>query len=249
MKSSYVSSPRRLVILSLTVIGALIPLEAAYAQKIDHSKLDNAAQRSRNAAKVLNAVISLPGESIPKELINRAKAIAVFPDVDKVSFLLQKAMQGYGVICSRLAGGWSPPVYYSFGMAEMSLTLLGVKKPDVVILFMTDKAMERFEKGGIRFKGEMIGFAGPVGELTNEKENSIRAANVIVYTLVDGKVKGMKIDAGFLGDAAINPDNNINKAIYGLKGREVLLGKAPQWPSVLPSVSEFQNALTSLSKP
>jgi hypothetical protein len=60
---------------------------------------------------------------------------------------------------------------------------------------------------------------------------------------------GLEVDANSLGGGAANPDNNINNAIYGLKARDVLSGKAPLWPTVLPSVSEYQNALVNLSKP
>lgn len=113
---------------------------------------------------------------------------------------------------------------------------------------MSDKAMEEFQKGNFIFKDAMVGFDGPVGELTTEKENNIREANVIVYAVVDGEVRGLKVDANLLGGGAANPDNNINQAIYGLKGREVLAGKTPLWPSVVPAISEYQNALISLSK-
>jgi lipid-binding SYLF domain-containing protein len=162
---------------------------------------------------------------------------------------MPKSRLAYGVICSRLPGGWSTPAYYGFGARQLSaLTWKGTKKPDIIILFMSDKAMEEFQKGDFIFKDEMVGFEGPVGELTREKENAIRTANVIVYALVDGRVKGLRVDANAEGGGATNPDNHINDAIYGLKAREVLSGKAPLQPSVLPSVSDYRDALTSLSK-
>ncbi|MGH9908856.1 MAG: hypothetical protein ACRD8U_25130 [Pyrinomonadaceae bacterium] len=89
-------------------------------------------------------------------------------------------------------------------------------------------------------------FAGPVGELTREKENEIRAASLIAYVAQGGELRGIKAESDFFDEAAINPDNNINKAIYGIKGREVLAGKEPKWPSVLPLVADFQNTLKSL---
>lgn len=231
---------------SLTV---LLVSGAAAGQKVDGDKLENAARRSRNAAKVLTAVTGLPGETIPRELLDRAKAVGVFPGVDKVNLLFEKAAQGYGVVCRRLPGGWSPPAYYAFGTAAVGFTSVGAEKPDVVILFMTDKAVEAFQKGRIGFKGEMAGFAGPLGALNDEKEKSIRAANVIVYMFAGGKVQGVKVGSNFFKDAAINPDNNINKAVYGLRGREVLAGKEPLRASALPAVSGYRDALASLSKP
>lgn len=239
----------RLTSLVLLFLGVLLLPGAVFAQKVDKSKLDHAAQRSRTAAQVLNTVVNLPGETIPRKLIDKARAIGVFPDLDRISFLMPQTRLAYGVICSRLPGGWSPPAYYGFGAPKLDLTWKGKKKPDIIILFMTDKAMEEFQKGNFVFKDAMVGFDGPVGALTSEKENEVREANVIVYAFVDGGVRGLRVDANSLGGGAANPDNNINQAIYGMKAREILSGKAPLWPSVLPTVSEYQNALTSLSKP
>jgi lipid-binding SYLF domain-containing protein len=232
----------------LLFLSLLLLPGAARGQKVDKSKLENAAQRSRTAAQVFTTVINLPGDSIPRKLIDRARAVGVFPDLDRISFLMPKTRLAYGVICSRLADGWSPPAYFGFGAPKLELAWSGSKKPDIIILFMTDKAMEEFQKGNFRFKDAMVGFEGPVGELTSAKENDLRDANVIIYALVDGAVRGLGVDANSLGGGAANPDNNINQGIYGLKAREVLSGKAPLWPEVLPSVSDYQNALTSLTK-
>jgi lipid-binding SYLF domain-containing protein len=225
----------------------LLPV-VTHAQKIDKSKLDNAAKRSGTAARVLTSLGNMPG-TIPRELFDRARAVGVFPDLDRISFVLPNSRLAYGVISSRLPGGWSPPAYYGFGAPKIpDLKWEGRKKPDIIILFMSDKAMDEFQKGNFIFKEEMVGIAGPVGALTSEKEKEIRTANVIIYALVDGRVEGLRIDANDLGGGAANPDNKINNAIYGLKAREVLLGTSPLWPSVLPSVSEYQNALINLSK-
>lgn len=227
----------------------LLMFGAVAGQSVDKDKLENAARRSGNAAKVLTAVAGLPGETIPRELLDRAKAVGVFPGVDKVNLLFEQAAQGYGVVCRRRQGGWSPPAFYAFGTGAIGFTSVGAEKPDVIILFMTDKAVEAFQKGRIGFKGELAGVAGPLGELNDEKEKSIRAANVIVYTFAGGKVKGVELGSNFFKDAAVNPDNNINKAVYGLKGRDVLSGKEPLRPSVVPTVSGYRDALASLSKP
>jgi lipid-binding SYLF domain-containing protein len=248
MKRSSASSRIQLTILLSTFLCILLLPGVTHAQKIDKSKLDNAAKRSGTAARVLTSVSNIP-DTIPRELFDRARAVGVFPDLDRISFVLPKSRLAYGVICSRLPDGWSPPAYYGFGAPKIpELKWKGRKKPDIIILFMSDKAMEEFQEGNFVFKEEIAGFAGPVGALTPEKENEIRKANVIIYALVDGRVEGLGIDANDLGGGSVNPDNNINNAIYGLKAREVLSGKAPLWPSVLPSVSEYQNALINLSK-
>jgi hypothetical protein len=42
----------------------------------------------------------------------------------------------------------------------------------------------------------------------------------------------------------LNPDNNINNPVYGMKGREVLAGKQIDPSTVVPGITSFQDALT-----
>lgn len=248
MKRLLVSTRIQFTILLSTFLCIFLLPVATHAQKINKSKLDTATKRSAAAAQVLTSVVNT-ADTIPRELFDKARAVGAFPDLDRMSFVLPKSRLAYGVICSRLPGGWSPPAYYGFGAPKIpDLKWEGRKKPDIIVLFMSDKAMDEFQKGNFVFKDEMVGVAGPVGALSPEKENEIRTANVIIYALVDGRVEGLRIDANDLGGGAANPDNNINNAIYGLKAREVLSGKPPLWATVLPSVSEYQNALSNLAK-
>lgn len=177
--------------MSLFLCILLLPV-ATHAQKNRKSKLDKAAKRSGTAARVLSSVVDR-SDSIPRELFDRARAVGVFPDLDRISFVMPNSRLAYGVICSRLPSGWSPPAYYGFGAPKIpDLKWEGRKKPDIIVLFMSDEAINEFQKGNFVFKEEMVGFAGPVGALTQEQEKEIRTANVIIYALVDGRVEGLE---------------------------------------------------------
>jgi lipid-binding SYLF domain-containing protein len=244
MKRTAAALGERLIVLWVIV---LCTSTSSDAQKLDKSKLETASKRSAAAARVITSAVS--SDAIPRELFDRARAIGVFPDLDRISFVLPNSRLAYGVISSRLAEGWSPPAYYSFGAPKIpDLKWKGPKKPDVIVFFMTDQAMEQFSKGNFVFKDAMVGIPGQVGASTSEKESETRAANVIIYAIVDAQVEGLGINANELGGGAANPDNNINNGIYGMKGHLVLSGKAPMWREVLSSVADYQNALVSLSK-
>jgi lipid-binding SYLF domain-containing protein len=235
--------------LSAVAVSVCLWSGAARAQKIDQAKLDTAVRRSGKAAKVLTDVSALPpGETIPRELFERAQAIAVFPDVDKINLLFQKAMKGHGVMSRRVPGGWTAPAFYTFGMHDIGWTRIKSEEPNLILLFMSDGILQRFEKDAVRFSEELIGKAGPVGELTPEKEKKIQGADIIIYALEDGKLRGMEVEDESPSGSAINSDNKINKAIYGLKAREILSGKTPAGPAPPPALNEFQSVLTRLSK-
>jgi lipid-binding SYLF domain-containing protein len=216
---------------------------AALAQKIDKAKLDTAARRSGKATKVLTDLSALPpGETIPRELLEKARAVAVFPDVDRVNILFLKAMKGYGLMSRRVPGGWGTPAFYGFAIMDRGWTLVKPAGAGIIMLFMDDDTLKKFEKDHV----DLEAAAGPVGEVTAEKER--HDAGIIIYALSDGKLRGIEVEDDDTTQSGINSDNNINKAVYGLKAREVLWGKTPIVTEVPPAITEFQNALTSLSK-
>ena len=220
-------------------------LAAARAQKVDKARLDAATRRSGKATKVLTDLSALPpGETIPRELIERARAVAVFPDVDRVNILVMKAMKGYGLMSRRVPGGWSTPAFYGFAVTDRGWSKVKPANAGIIMLIMDDGTLKKFEKDHVEFEGA----AGPVGELTTEKEKEIREAGIIIYALSDGKLHGIEVEDDSTTQSGINSDNNINKAVYGLKAREVMWGQTPVTTAVPPAITEFQNVLTNLSK-
>jgi lipid-binding SYLF domain-containing protein len=230
--------------LSAVALVCLLTL-APRAQKIDKAKLDAAARRSEKAAKVITDLSALPqGEAIPRELLERARAVAVFPDVDRVNMLFLKGMKGYGLMSRRLPEGWGPPAFYGFAVMDRGWTKVKPMNAGIIMLFMDDEVLKKFEKDHVQFEGA----AGPVGALTSEDEKRMRAAGIIIYGLSDGKLFGLEVEEDSSTQTGINSDNNVNKAVYGLKAREILWGKTPTVTSVPPAISKFQDALTGLSK-
>ena len=230
--------------ISLTaVILSLFPEQASHSQKAGQARFVTAVRRSENAAKTIKIITGMSeDETIPQELLRQARAIGVFPDVVKMNLLFSQGMKGYGVICSRQPQGWSLPAYYAFGSSEINLKMASFKSFDLIVLFMNENTVNWFQEGRLELKGIRAGVAGPVGKLAGEGR-AIRGFNVIIYTLIDGKLKGMDVESDFFDAAVINPDNNINKAVYGMKGREVLQGKAPTLPQGAAEVAAFRDIL------
>ena len=231
--------------LAVFVVLACLLSGTARAQKVDKGKLDAAARRAGKATKVLTDLAALPpGETIPRQLLEKARAVAVFPDVDRVNILFMKAMKGYGLMSRRVPGGWGTPAFYGFAVTDRGWTRVKPENAGIIMLFMDDDTLKKFEKDHVEFEAA----AGPVGELTAEEEKKVRGAGIIIYALSDGQLHGIEVEDDDTTQSGINSDNNINKAVYGLKAREVLSGKAPSVTTAPPAITEFQNALTSLSK-
>src|SRR4028118_1801672 len=91
---------------------------------------------------------------------------------------------------------------------------------------------DRFEMGG-----EASAAAGPVGRTASATTNLTLDAGILSYSRSKGLFAGLELKG-----AVINPDNNLNEALYGLKAKEVLTGaNKVNMADVLPGAIPFPN--------
>jgi lipid-binding SYLF domain-containing protein len=216
------------------------------AQSKSAEELKKATQRSESAANILTGILNVPDKGIPKELIERAEAIAVFPHVVKAKFVLQQWTIGYGLISRRSPRGWSLPAYYRFTGGGIELNIAGGESADIVLLFMNDETVNLFQKGRLELKGNIKAVSGPVGEVTTDRKEEMAKSNIIAYVRSKGELRGISIKSDLLNGFILNPDNNINKAIYGVKGRDILAGRPMAVQSPPQSVDTFTQFLNKV---
>jgi lipid-binding SYLF domain-containing protein len=207
------------------------------------NKFEDAIKRSEGAAKVIELLTVVPDSGMPKELFDRAEAVGVFPKVDRETVMFSQVTSGFGVISARTPEGWTPPAFYQFGGAGFGSPFSSKETYAVILLFMTKDAVAAFEKGGVEFKGERKALAGPVGAVTDEQRKELEGTHILAYAYYNGELKGIEFKKGFMKNFGLNPDNKINKPLYGVKGREVLAGKkvdASRLPARIPA---YQAAL------
>ena len=239
MKKISVALPSILVIIGLSLLFPQL-CSPVYAQK---KKFSHAVQRSEDAARIIKLITVVPDTGLAKELIDRAEAVGVFPNVEKITSLFSHLSQGYGVISARTGDGWTAPAFYAFGGGGFGSPFAKNDKYAVILLFMTKDTVDAFEKGGVRLKGVSKAVAGPVGPITEDQRKGIEGAHILAYGYYNGDLKGLKLDKGFWeAGFSLNPDNNINKPLYDMKGREVLTGKKVE-TVMLDGILSYQEAL------
>ena len=128
---------------SLSFLGLLLSLIAAQAAGQDSSKVrkskEHASNEAREATQKLDEFMSNPSKSIPRSMLNKAEAVAVFTNVKKGGFIVG-GTSGDGVISRRTGNSWSPPVFYDMGGADIGLQV-GGKQTDYIVVFMTPAAL------------------------------------------------------------------------------------------------------------
>jgi SH3 domain-containing YSC84-like protein 1 len=201
----------------------------------------DASKKAADAARVFDQIMDAPDNSIPKELLDRAEAVAVFPGVLKAGFVVG-GRGGSGLISRRVTGGWSAPAFFKLGGASVGLQI-GASKTDFVLLFMNEDAVRGLLEDKFEMGGEASAAAGPVGRAASATTNLTLDAGILSYSRSKGLFAGLELKG-----AVINPDNNLNEALYGLKAGELLTGSNKvQMADVLTGVIVFPNTLARYS--
>jgi lipid-binding SYLF domain-containing protein len=217
----------------LVVSAALTP-----AQK--KSRTQDAARHASDAAKTFTEIMNVKDKAIPKELLDTAEAIAVFPGVIKAAFVFG-GRGGQGVISRRVKGGWSAPAFFNLGGGSFG-PQIGAQRTDYVLLIMNESGLNGLLKDKFELGGEAGIAAGPVGREAAASTNPRMDAGILSYS----RSKGVFIGAALKG-AVISPDNDLNEAVYGKKADQVLQSPRVSFGQMPPSVRIFPRTLVRYS--
>ena len=229
---------------SSAAAGLLALLLVLPGQASAQKKFPKAIERSGDAARIVELLAVVPDSGMPKELMEKVEAVGIFPKVDRETLMFSQLTHGFGVVSARSDGGWTPPAFYQFGGGGFGNPFASKETYAVIFLFMTKDAVAAFEKGGVEFKDQKKAIAGPVGSVTDEQRKEMEGAHILAYAYYNGRLKGIEFKKGFMKNFGLNPDNNINKPLYGMKGREVLAGKTVDESKLPAGITAYREALT-----
>ncbi|HEX8922929.1 MAG TPA: lipid-binding SYLF domain-containing protein [Pyrinomonadaceae bacterium] len=191
---------------------------SAQSSKKTAKKINEATQRSQKAARVFTEIMAAPDKAIPKDLLDKAEAVAVFPNVIKAGFIVG-GRGGSGVISRRVRGGWSAPAFFKLGGGSIGLQI-GASSTDFVLLFMNEEALKGLLEDKLEIGGEGSVAAGPIGRAASASTNVTLDAGILSYSRSKGLFAGLELKG-----VVIDPDNDDNEAVYnGLKARDILTG-------------------------
>jgi lipid-binding SYLF domain-containing protein len=193
-------------------IVAVAPLSARDAQ--------DAAKQASKAAKVFTEIMAAPDKSIPANVLDKAKCIAVFPQVIKAGFVIG-GRGGRGVASCRTAGGWSDPAFFDMKGGSFGLQI-GAQATDFVLLFIGDDGMNSLLKSKFEMGGDASVAAGPVGRQAGAGTDLKLTAQILSYSRSKGLFAGLELKG-----TVISLDDSDMKDTYGagVTAQDVLTGK------------------------
>jgi lipid-binding SYLF domain-containing protein len=214
------------IMLGIIMILCLVVFTPAQKQ---NKRMNDASRRSNNAVKVFNETMATADRAIPKRILDKAEAVAIFPGVVKAAFIIG-GRGGQGLISRRVRGGWSEPAFFNLGGGSFGAQI-GASKTDYIFLIMNDDGLKGLLEDKFELGGEAGVAAGPYGREASASTNPTLDAGILSYS----RSKGAFIGAAIKG-AVINPDNDLNEAIYGKKANELLSGMTSMPMNKMPAV-------------
>ncbi len=210
----------RIVCLFVILLGTSLSAVTALAQVSTYEE----RERARKAATAFQEIMSAPDQSVPSEILARAKCVAVFPSVKKAGFVIG-GQYGKGLIsCRREDGGsWGAPAFFTIGGGSFGLQI-GGQAVDLVLVIMNQGGVEGLLKDKFEIGAGAAASAGPVGRNASASTDVLLRAQILSYSRSRGLFAGLELKG-----AVIAPDQQANQDIYGkqVSTREVLLeGKA-----------------------
>lgn len=193
------NSTRILVILATLVLALSSIADAATREE----------KRVADAADVLDQLSRIPEKSIPPNLLSRAYAVAVIPNVVRAAFGLG-ARRGKGIIVVRQDDdSWSNPAFITLTGGSFGWQI-GAESTDVILVFKTRKGVSGIENGKLTLGANASVAAGPVGRHTSVATDLVFKAEVYSYSRSRGLFAGIALE----GDG-VTMDRKANVAFYG----------------------------------
>src|SRR5256714_13159678 len=196
------------LLLCVTILLALSSISFAQTSRERNTKKARAAaKQSDKAARVFDQIMGTREKSIPRDLLDRAEAVAVFPGVLKAGFIVG-GRGGSGVISRRVANGWSAPAFFDLAGGSIGLQI-GASSTDFILLFMNENAVDSLLADKFEIGGEGSVAAGPVGRSASASTDVRLNAQILSYSRSKGAFAGLELKGG-----VIKPDKEDNLQDY-----------------------------------
>jgi lipid-binding SYLF domain-containing protein len=209
-------------VLAMMLVGALAwAIRAESQPRYRDREYDSygTSERVSHARQAYRQLINTADRGVPEALLQRCKAVAIFPGVLKGAIGFG-ARYGKGVVVFRSnSGGWSPLAFYTLTGGSWGAQF-GAESADVVLFFMTERSARSLLRPGFTLSGKAGVAAGPIGRTAEAGTDPWLRAEIYSYARTRGLFAGISLEG-----ARVSPDLNSNEGYYGerLSPRAILV--------------------------
>jgi SH3 domain-containing YSC84-like protein 1 len=220
--------PKTILAAVTTVLVCLAASSMCLAGQRQSKDYRDAVSQSEKSAKVFREIMRAPDKAVPRDILDGAECVAVFPQVLKAGFVLG-ARGGRGVASCRTTSGWSAPAFFNLKGGSVGLQI-GAQSTDFVLLFMNKNGLNRLMGDKFEIGGDASVAAGPVGRQAGASTNVRMDAEILSYSRSKGLFAGLELKG-----VVITLDDDDMIAVYGegAKAKAVLQDGSTNAPAAV----------------
>lgn len=178
--------------------------------------------RLREAGTVLREVLGMP-DGIPKNLLDRAECVVVFPSVKKFAIGIGGSY-GRGAMTCRTGenydGPWSAPALMALEGGSIGFQL-GGQATDFVLLVMNARGAGSVLTSKVKLGADASAAAGPKGRTAGASTDIVMRAEILTYSRARGLFAGVSLEG-----STLRVDGDADEKVYGkpIDAREIVKG-------------------------
>jgi lipid-binding SYLF domain-containing protein len=203
------------------------------------------AKRLTAATTALDEIMGAADKSMPRSILEKAEAIAVFPSMLKGG-LVVGGEHGRGVISARdkKNGGWSSPAFLSITGGSFGAQI-GGQAIDLILVVNNQRGLEQLVQNQFKIGADAGVDAGPVGREASASTDIQMRAQIFSYSRARGLFAGATING-----STIHQDRDGNDRFYGLGYRtgQIIFDGLGEHPAAPDAVAAWKAALAKYGK-
>jgi len=169
--------------------------------------------RLKECGTVMQEILGVP-DGIPKELLDRAECVVVFPSVKKFAIGIGGSYGRGAMVCrggASYTGPWGPPALYALEGANIGLQL-GGQATDYVLLVLNHKGAKSVLSSKVKLGADISAAAGPKGRTAAVATDVVMKAEILSYSRSRGLFAGVSLEG-----STLRSDGGANENLYGKK--------------------------------
>jgi lipid-binding SYLF domain-containing protein len=216
---------RKLLPFTSSILLAVLPLFAGAASASAQTKVDD---RLRDSGRVLKEILDVP-DSIPKDLLDKADCVVVFPSVLKAAFIVGGSYGRGAMSCRQgqdFRGPWGAPTMMALEGGSFGFQI-GGQATDFVLLVMNESGASGILASKVKLGADASVAAGPVGRDASADTDATLRAEILSHSRARGLFAGVSLEG-----STVRPDNGDNRRVYGEKvsARDIVLSRTVAVP-------------------
>src|ERR1700685_2788895 len=229
------------------LISLLIVVLPILSSSVSAAEPEKDEDRLRNSGTVLKQILDVP-DDIPRDLLDKADCVVVFPSVLKAAFIVGGSYGRGAMSCRRgedFRGSWGAPTMMALEGGSFGLQI-GGEATDFVLLIMNERGASGILASKVKLGADASAGAGPVGRAASAETDATLRADILSYSRARGAFVGVSLEG-----STIRPDNGANRKIYGeeIPARQIVLTRKVAIPPAARMMISTLNSRTPKHKP